>query len=98
MPLLPVDFDRRYFSAASPGLTAAGYFQGDEVIVVEGASPRGTIAFHLPGMPPPSCRVQLVGRRDADVETRLDTVIVNTGEHELILLWRGCLRIPSGPH
>jgi hypothetical protein len=98
MPLLPVDFERRFFNAAAPGLTATGYFQGDEAVVVENASPRGTIAFHLPGVTPPSCRVRMAGRRTFNVETRLDTVIINAGEDLLILIWRGYVRIPNSPH
>ena len=98
MPLVPFDFDRRFFSAAAPGLIAGDYFQGDEAVVVENASTRGTVAFHLPGVPPPSCRVRMAGRRTCNVETNLDTVIINVGEDLLILIWRGCLRIPNGPH
>jgi len=98
MPLLPKDFDRRFFNAASPGLIAPGYLKGDEAVLVENASPRGTISFNLPGVPPPECRVQLVGNRDVRVETKLDTVIINTDEDLLILIWRGHLAVRNGPH
>jgi hypothetical protein len=98
MPLLPKDFDRRFFNAASPGLIAPGYFRGDEAVSVENASPRATISFNLPGVPPPECRIQLVGRPDATVQTNLDTVIVNTDEDLLLLLWRGHLPVRNGPH
>jgi hypothetical protein len=98
MPLLPVDFDRRFFNAAAPGLTAAGYFRGNEAVVVENASACGTIAFHLPGAPPPLCQVRMAGRGTASVSTKLDTVIINTYEDLLILIWRGYHRIPNGPH
>ena len=97
-PLLPTDFNRRFFSAAAPGLTAAGYFQGDETVSVENASARGTLTFHLPGTPPPVCRVQLPQRPDAVVETHLDTVIIDTDEHLLMVVWRGNLVLPGGPH
>jgi hypothetical protein len=98
MPLLPKDFDRRFFNAASPGLIAAGYFKGDEAVCIENASPRGTISFNLPSVPPPECRVQLVGRRDVRVQTNLDTVIINTDEDLLLLIWRGHLAVRNGPH
>jgi hypothetical protein len=98
MPLLPIDFDRRFFNAASPGLVAPGYLTGNEAVCVENASPRGTIRFNLPGIVPPECRVQLVGRRDALVTTNLDTVIINTDEDLLILIWRGYLPVRNGPH
>lgn len=98
MPLLPVDFDRRFFNAGAPGLTSLGYFQGNEAVMVENASARGTIAFHLPGTPPPLCQIRMARRGAATVETNLDTVIINANEDVLILIWRGYLRIPTGPH
>jgi hypothetical protein len=98
MPLLPTDFDRRFFNAASPGLIAPGYLKGDEPIWIENASPRGTLSFNLPGVSPPQCRVQLVGRRDVQVQTNLDTVIINTDEDLLLLIWRGHLAVRNGPH
>jgi hypothetical protein len=98
MPLLPKDFDRRFFNAASPGLIAPGYLRGDEPVLIENASPRGTLSFNLPGVPPPECRVRLVGRQDAQVPMFLDTVIINTDEDVLLLLWRGHLAVRNGPH
>jgi hypothetical protein len=98
MPLLPFDFDRRFFNAASPGLVAPGYLKGDEPVSIENLSPHGTISFNLPGLPPPECRVQLTGRRDVRVETNLDTVIINTDENLLLLIWRGYIPVRNGPH
>jgi hypothetical protein len=98
MPLLPKDFKRRFFNAASAGLIAPGYFEGDEFISVDNASPRGTVSFSLPGIPPPKHRVQLASGLDAFVRTSLDTVIINTDEDLVILIWRGYLSITNGLH
>jgi hypothetical protein len=98
MPLLPKDFDRRFFNAASPGLIAPGYLKGNEPVLIENASPRGTLSFNLPRVPPPGCHIQLVGRQDAEVPMFLDTVIINTDEDVLLLLWRGYLPVRNGPH
>jgi hypothetical protein len=98
MPLLPNDFDRRFFNAASSGLVAPGYLRGDEPVLIENASPHGTLSFNLPGVPPPQCRVQLVGRQDAQIPMLLDTVTINTDEDLLLLLWRGYLPVQNGPH
>ena len=97
-PLLPTDFDLRFFNAASPGLIAPEYLKGDEQVVIDGVSPTGTIAFKLPGIQPPKIRVQLRGRKDAQLETNLDTVIINTDENLLIMLWRTHLVLQNGPH
>ena len=99
MPLLPKDFDRRFFNAASPGLIAPGYLVGDEPVLVEGASAHGRLSFRLPGIPTPRCRVQLArGAADAPVELRLDTVIVNTDADRVQLMYRGHLGLRDGPH
>jgi len=98
MPLLPRDFDRRFFNAASPGLVASGYFNGDEAIYVEHVLPDGPIAFRLPGLPPPVCRAQIAGTRDAWIETHLDTITVDADDNLLLLVWRGYRELRNGPH
>jgi len=95
-PLLPVDFDRRFFNGAAPGLVASGYLRGDEDVVVLNASPTPQLAFRLPGVPPPRCRVVVRGSQDTELMTNLDTVIVNADEQQLILLWRAFTG--GGPH
>jgi len=97
MPLLPKDFNRQYFNGASAGLIAPGYLRGNEPVMVRNASKAGTLSFNLPGVEPPVCRVQVRGRVDHIVETRLDTVIINTDDSVLLLIWRGRLAVRSGP-
>lgn len=97
-PLLPTDFDAKFFNAASPGLIAPEYLKGDEPVVIENATPNGRLEFNLPGVRPPKIRVQLKGRQDEHLETNLDTVIINTDENLLLLLWRTNLVLRNGPH
>ena len=98
MPLLPRDFDRRFFNAASAGLVASGYLLGNEPVLVENASPMGRLSFNLPGLRPPTCVVGLTNGDDADVAMRLDTVIVDTDNDRVLLLHRGHLALRDGPH
>ncbi|KYG07373.1 hypothetical protein BE21_02560 [Sorangium cellulosum] len=98
MPLLPRDFDRRFFNAASKGLVAPGYLRGDEPVLVENASPFGRLSFRLPGLAAPRCRVGLARRDDAQVELRLDTVIVDTDVDRVALQYRGHVALRDGPH
>jgi len=97
-PRLPVDFDRRFFSGAAPGLVAPGYLRGDEEVVVINVMPAPRLEFRLPGLPPPVCRVVLRGKREVRLRTLLDTVIVNADDGLLIMLWRACAPIGGGPH
>ena len=94
MPLLPRDFDRRFFNAAAPGLVLEGRLRGDEAVSVTGASPSGQVSFRLPGVLPPTCRVAQKTRPDALIETVLDTVVVNL----VFLTFRGFHTLQNGPH
>jgi len=71
---------------------------GDEPVLIENATPNGRLEFILPGVRPPKIRVQLRGRGDAQLETNLDTVIINTDENLLLMLWRTNLVLRNGPH
>lgn len=97
-PLLPADFDRRFFNAASPGMVAPGYLKGNEPVVIVNASPEGRVVFNLPGVPAPQCKVELRGGRTEILQTQLDTVIINLDENLLFLLWRAHMIVRNGPH
>lgn len=47
-PLWPTDFDRRFFLAAAPELTASPWLTGGEPVTLSGLSPDGPLAFPLP--------------------------------------------------
>jgi len=96
-PLLPIDFDRRFFNAAAPGLIAPGYLRGDEDVVLLNVTTRPRLDFRLPCIPPPVCRVVRRGVPDTLVTTNLDTVIVNTDDELLTLVWRAHA-LTNGPH
>ncbi len=95
-PRLPADFDTRFFNAASPGLVAPGYLKGDEEVIVVNASPAPRLRFDLPGVPAPVCRVTLRDGRAQALTGTLDTVIIDTDEMLVFLLWRSHMRVPSG--
>ena len=92
-PYLPRDFDRRFFNAASAGLVASGYLQGDEPVKILHACAGGELSFRLPGLACPAVRVHRRGLPESLVETHLDTVIIDTDRMMLFLLWRGSLRL-----
>ncbi|MCI0640692.1 MAG: DUF2169 domain-containing protein [Gemmataceae bacterium] len=98
MPLLPKDFDRRFFNAAAPGLIASGFLKGNEPVVIDNVLPGGSVAFSLPGVPAPEVLVALARGEDQLLRTQLDTVIINTDEKLLLLIWRAHLVVRNGPH
>lgn len=97
-PLLPGDFDRRHFNAASAGLVAEGYLRGDEPVSLTGVTSAGLLEFRLPGVPAPRVSVVLQGGQELQVPLALDTVIIEPDERRVMLLWRGHQRLATGPH
>jgi hypothetical protein len=97
-PMLPADFDRRFFNAAAPGLIAAGYLKGDEEVVLLNVTPAPRVAFRLPGVRPPLCRVAVRNQPETALPTNLDTVIVDADAQQLLLFWRAYTYINRGPH
>jgi hypothetical protein len=109
-PLLPLDFDRRFYNAAPQDQIVNGYLRGDESVYLQNVTPGGELAFSLPGEPPPSVTVRL-RNEDTNLTMRLDTLVIDTdvpktGEREAIadvrahvsLTWRGHVQTPGGPH
>jgi hypothetical protein len=95
-PGLPRDFDRRFFNAAAPGLIASSYLKGDEPVVITNASPRGRLALTLPRQAPPAVTLRMGG--SITPEMHLDTLILDTDAHQVLLLWRGFVLLDKGPH
>lgn len=98
-PLLPTDFDRRFFSAAAGGMVADGYLRGDEQVLIRGVNRAGVLDFTLPGVPPPTVTLAFRhGREDVQQDTVLDTVIIDVDDERLVLLWRTLITLDQGPH
>ena len=97
-PLLPLDFDRRFFNAAPPGLVAPGYLRGDEDVTLLNVTAAPRVSFWLPAVPPPTCTVSVRNEPDITLSTNLDTVIVNADDLIVTMLWRAYAPIAGGPH
>lgn len=98
MPLLPEDFDRRFFNAAPPDQITPRYLRGDEPVGVANASPVPWLSLRLPGEPPPRVSVVQRGEHDLHLTPNLDTVILDTDAMHVLLLWRTHVLITGGPH
>lgn len=88
-PYLPADFDPRFFQVAPEGLAAPGYFRGGEEVEVTGVTPGGRLRFRVPPLP-----VVVAYRRDGETvrpPVHLDTVLIETDEGRVVLVWRTTL-------
>lgn len=96
-PLLPKDFDRRFFNAASEGLVAPTYLRGDEAVLVRHATPESLWTFNLPAVANPFCRIATKFGEDRELYANMDTVIVDADTRRLIILWRCYAELRAGP-
>ena len=90
-PLLPLDFDERFFNAAPPELVQPGFLRGGESVEVKGCTRGGALRFALPAVSLTS--EALVDGPPEPLAMKLVTVTVDTDAMRLFLSWRGDLRI-----
>lgn len=93
MPMLPADFDERFFNAAPAALQASPHLEGGERVRLAGFDPKGEWRFRLPS---DTLTARLLFPADV-VEThplRLDTVVIEPGEERLQMVWRATLPAP----
>jgi hypothetical protein len=92
MPLLPADFDERYFSAAHPSLWSPRPLRGGEPVVVTGVSETGELRFQVPATTP-AISAQI--RREAvDLPAALDTLLIEPDAQRVVVTWRATAPCP----
>ena len=85
-PLLPTDFDERYFNGAPSDLIATPHLRGGESVLVRGASLHGLLSFTLPTI---NLEISLSIRREiVNPAAVLDTVIIEPDAERVVLSWR----------
>jgi hypothetical protein len=85
MPLLPEDFDERYFQCAPEDQQTAGFLHGGETIELINLTPSGRLAFRLPRIYPTF--VTHFGREIAEHDGQLHTVILEPDLPRVILTY-----------
>jgi hypothetical protein len=91
IPLLPRDFDPRFYHCAPPDLIAPKGLRGDEKVELAGCVSEERLAFRLPGIRF-AAQVRLRTRLE-EVDVRLDTVAIDAETRELVLVHKGALRV-----
>ena len=86
-PLLPDDFDPRYYQTAPASLTAPGCFSGGEPCVVLGMTPQRRLEFKLPAVTPGFRLCWAKGT--IGLQPHLDSVHLDLDKMRLNLVWRG---------
>lgn len=96
-PLLPVDFQRRFFNAAPDDQIVEGGLAADAEVEITHVSPSGRLAFRLPGLAPPSAIVATKRTGDVRLELAFDTLVIDADARRVTLLWRACTPLDDGP-
>jgi hypothetical protein len=97
MPRFPQDFNPQFWNGAPRDQIVPGYLQGHEPVVLLNVSPRGRVAFNLPGAGAPRMDVELRGKGAQALMPVLDTVIINSDTHEVSLVWRASIPVADVP-
>ena len=94
MPLLPRDFDPRFFNTAPVALQSARPFEGGEPVQLKGLHVDGERGFELPR---DRVHVDLLTPGDhlQSHPATLDTVVIDAGAGLVQLVWRACVRAPE---
>lgn len=85
-PILPADFDARYFHFAPDGMVSPTPLQGGEAVRIWGMAPDRVFEFSLPAIVP-----EVIYRLDNGREPKramLDAVIIQPDAGQLQLVWR----------
>ncbi len=88
-PLLPVDFDPRFFCVAPAGLSFPQHLQGGEPVQLTGVSLAGPLRFSLPVCRPVA--TVALGRELERPPFWLEKVRLDPGERRFSMLWRASL-------
>lgn len=92
-PLLPADFDARFYNAGHPDLISKDFFRGGEAVRVSNASRSSSLAFDLPAI---DVRAEFFIDGSVTRQTcNLDTVVIEPDAQRVLLTWRskvGCHR------
>jgi hypothetical protein len=88
-PYLPHDFKTEFFCMAPPALHAREGLKGGEPVELLNVSPDGMQRFTLP-----RCALEVTVHTAGQIERppmRLETVLLEPGEHRVCLTWRGAV-------
>lgn len=96
LPLAPQDFNPRHHNAAPMDLQSLAFLVGGEPVELRHVSARGTLSFRLPSHRFEGV-VMLRAQRQA-FPLHLDTVLIDTDAHHLVMTWRGGLSIHRRIH
>ncbi|SMF57688.1 hypothetical protein SAMN02745866_03714 [Alteromonadaceae bacterium Bs31] len=87
MPLLPKDFDIRFYNAALPEFILP-MLKGGEPVNMQGFSPEGALSFTLPNW---NMKIKYCMKNEVlEARSKLDTLTILSNKRQVIINWRAC--------
>ena len=96
MPLLPDDFDDRFFLVAPADQQVPGGLREGTLVELLHLTPEGLLRFHLPRTRP--CFRTFFGRETVEHRARLHTVIIEPDARRVVLVWHTALPCHGKEH
>ncbi|AKT36337.1 DUF2169 family type VI secretion system accessory protein [Chondromyces crocatus] len=96
MPLLPLDFDARFFFSAPVDQQVPGGLREGTQVELLNMTPEGVLAFHLPKRRP--CFRTFFGRHTVEHRARLHTVLVEPDARRVMVVWHTALPCQGKEH
>jgi len=88
-PLVPGDFDDRYFQSAPEDQQVHGFLRGGEEVILSNLSPEGTLRFRLPRLT--FGFITQIGGEIVNHRGNMHTVIIEPDQRRLIMVWHTSL-------
>ncbi len=95
-PLLPDDFDDRFFYCAPSDQQVPGYLKGGEIVEIHKMSPFGPLKFELPA--PDLSFKTILGRKVKDHKAKLHTLIFKPDIPGFSMVWHTALNCHNHDH
>jgi hypothetical protein len=90
-PLLPEDFDERFFQCVPADQQAPVYLQGHEPVILRGVHPQGDLQFQLPSVSLGFDTRFTDSSREVHANCHLHTVILDADNARISLVWHSAL-------
>ena len=92
-PLLPMDFDDRYFNGAHPDLITSTPLSGGEHVILSNVTESGIMAFDLPAWHDPVS--VFIKSTKVLYQPVMDTVVMEPDTHTVLITWRVTIPCPK---
>jgi len=85
-PILPADFNPRFFNCAHPDLIANGYLSGGETVAAQNVTVNGSLNFVLPKLTLNAGFI--IKGRKTERPCHMDTLIIEPDQNRFCMIWR----------